>query len=178
MFCVLLTASAGLNGRQGLKGLFANRPVLVWLLARMAWCLPMPASFILALRVRFSAAAGVGVRARRWLRANASIDSVDGVAAGRMSGVNVTGVAIDAESLQRHSVPRRPPYGWSVRVIGMISGQVIRSLSSGEPRRQRLRPIRCRSECAAQISAMQQRIARCRRCEWHYPINWLALLLR
>jgi len=121
----LLTAVPNWTGRPGLKGWPLIGLVLVWLLARLAWWLPMPASLLLALQVPFlpllAWALGRDLVAAG-KRENYPILLMVSLLAG-CQALTLLGFAVDDGNLQRHGVLAAL---WLVgALMSVIGGRVI-----------------------------------------------------
>ena len=121
----LLTAVPNWTGRPGLKGWPLIGLVLVWLLARLAWCLPIPASLLLALQVPFlpllAWALGRDLLAAG-KRENYPILLMVMLLAG-CQALTLSGFAVDDANLQRHGVLAAL---WLVgALMSVIGGRVI-----------------------------------------------------
>ena len=121
----LLTAVPNWTGRPGLKGWPLIGLVLVWLLARLAWYLPIPAPLLLALQVPFlpllAWVLGLDLLAAG-KRENYPILLMVSLLAG-CQALTLLGFAVDDANLQRHGVLAAL---WLVgALMSVIGGRVI-----------------------------------------------------
>ncbi|MCP1418720.1 uncharacterized protein involved in response to NO [Pseudomonas laurylsulfativorans] len=121
----LLTAVPNWTGRPAFKGWPLIGLVLVWLLARLAWCLPLPALLLLALQVPFLPLLA-WVLGRDLLaagkRENYPILLMVTLLAG-CQALTLLGLAVDDGNLQRHGVLGAL---WLVgALMSVIGGRVI-----------------------------------------------------
>jgi hypothetical protein len=121
----LLTAVPNWTGRPALKGWPLIGLVLVWLLARLAWCLPLPALLLLALQAPFLPLLA-WVLGRDLLaagkRENYPILLMVALLAG-CQALTLLGLAVDDGNLQRHGVLGAL---WLVAALmSVIGGRVI-----------------------------------------------------
>jgi uncharacterized protein involved in response to NO len=121
----LLTAVPNWTGRPALEGWPLIGLVLVWLVARLAWCLPLPALLLLALQVPFLPLLA-WVLGRDLLaagkRENYPILLMVSLLAG-CQALTLLGLAVDDGNLQRHGVLGAL---WLVgALMSVIGGRVI-----------------------------------------------------
>jgi uncharacterized protein involved in response to NO len=121
----LLTAVPNWTGRPALEGWPLIGLVLVWLLARLAWCLPLPGLLLLALQVPFLPLLA-WVLGRDLLaagkRENYPILLMVSLLAG-CQALTLLGLAVDDGNLQRHGVLGAL---WLVgALMSVIGGRVI-----------------------------------------------------
>jgi uncharacterized protein involved in response to NO len=121
----LLTAVPNWTGRPALKGWPLIGLMLVWLLARLAWCLPLPALLLLALQAPFLPLLA-WVLGRDLLaagkRENYPILLMVALLAG-CQALTLLGLAVDDGNLQRHGVLGAL---WLVgALMSVIGGRVI-----------------------------------------------------